>query len=98
MTELPGIDAASVSYSDCGTEIIQMLTVSPKKLGHNLAWTQPQSEGKILYQQNTVGKEIASSPPELDRILEWKYKYLQYEGKTCRGMEPRIAAVPKGTA
>ena len=64
-----------------------MLTVLPKKLGHNLAWTQPQSEGKMLYQQNTVGKEIAASPPELDRILKWKY--LQYEGKTCRGMEPR---------
>ena len=31
MTELPGIDAASVSDSSCGTEIMQMSTVLPNK-------------------------------------------------------------------
>ena len=31
MTELPGIDAASVSDSACGTEIMQMSTVSPNE-------------------------------------------------------------------
>ena len=39
------------------------------------------------------GREIASSPPELDRILEWNYKYLQYEEKTS-GREPNR---PRGT-
>ena len=69
MTESSGIDAASVSDYSYGTEIPEMSTLSPDRLGQDLPKTNPQPGGKeMLHQQTTVGEEVAVSPAEMVRM------------------------------
>ena len=70
MTELSGIDAASVSDSGSETEIPETSTSMPDLIGYDLLWTCLQTKGGegVLRQHAPVGKAVAVSLTKMIRM------------------------------
>ena len=84
-----GIDAASLSDSSLGSEILESLPSSQDGLGHGLLQNHPQTGGGVPLLRATMEKEVIVPPTtefgtedctkaDLERILKGEHRRLQY--------------------